>query len=111
MVSDIYQRRQHEWDRRREDRMFSSKRLACVIFAPSLIPLALSFFLLSVGISGPVTLTFICMGSFLGLVSGFLHMFRRKIIQQDRPSKENPHSKLEPPSQEQVESNNYAAFF
>ena len=84
MVLDIYQRRQHEWVRGRKDRMFSSKMLACLLFAPSLIPLALAFFLLSVGISGPVTLTFICMGSFLGLVSGFLHMFRRKIIQQEQ---------------------------
>lgn len=84
----IHHSRSRKLESERADRMFASKRLACLLYAPCLIPLAGAFLLLRLEITGPTTTVYIAMASLLGLVSGFLDMFRRKIIRQDEAIKE-----------------------
>ena len=85
----IHHSRSRKLESERADRMFASKRLACLLYAPCLIPLAAgAFLLLALEITGPTTTVYIAMGSLLALVTGFLDMFRRKIIRQDEAIKE-----------------------
>ena len=82
------QSRMKELELEEADRKFASKSFGYFLYLPSLVPLATSFLLMGIGLSGPTTNSFLVMASLLGLISGFFEIFRRKILRQDEAIKQ-----------------------
>ena len=67
-------------EKERADRMFASKRQACLLFAPCVIALAYAFLKIAIGVDSSDALV---MASLLSLVCGSLGLLRARIINHE----------------------------
>ena len=71
---------------RQLDKKFASKGFAFILYTPGIIALVAAFLYLFIGFHQAAN-TCILMAVLINLLSGFLDMFRKKIIRQDQAIK------------------------